>query len=215
MKSKIITIRTAVMSAVLLIAVVTAGCDQQAPVSEAPHSAEQISIYETPAVLNAAIEQKAVPRATLDDSFRDFQDAIDWKRLMKSAVIEIRNGKKELDPSTMLTDVEFAAVQRFYMTTLAWNREEFDAEYGGSFVRLFSEHPDAISCTDFKNKSVLGKVPGPCDAECAGMIVSMAGMFIGSASLVGGAVGAVGFALATEAVGDCLEENNMDQCWGN
>jgi len=90
-----------------------------------PSGASQTSsVYETTEDLHAAIESRVLPKATLDTSFRDFQEAIDWKRLVKTAVVGVHNGKKELDIQEMLTDTEFAAAQQFYITTLSWNRKE-------------------------------------------------------------------------------------------
>lgn len=213
MKAIRFTIPRAVLTALFLFSFMTMGCDQQTPVSETAADIAPVRIFDTAEELNAAIATKAVPKVSLDESFREFQESIDWKRHMKKIVVEVRNGKKEMDMRNVLTEAERAAVQRFYVTTFAWNKAEFESQYGGSFVRLLSEHPEAISCTDFKNDDAFGKLPGPCDVECAGMIVAMGGMFLSTGSLVGATFGIAGFVFAADAVSECLDENNMDSCW--
>ncbi len=213
MKTIRFTSPRAVVTALSLFAFVAMGCDQQTSISETAGEPAPVHIYDTTEELSTAVEARAVPQYTLDDSFREFQTSIDWKRLMDGMTANRKNGNRDVEIRSVLTREELAAVQRFYITTLAWNKDAFAAEYGGSFARLLAEHPDALSCTKFKNPDNIAKLRTPCDKECGALLVAMGGMLLSTGSIVGATFGIAGVIFAGDAVADCFNENNVDSCW--
>jgi hypothetical protein len=181
--------------ATLLTLFFLAGCDA-------------VSAPEEPAKLNA--DEAALLLASVDFD--------DLARRSQALYAETDGNFSQQDLLGILSPEEAAAFDAFRNEIS--NNEYFVTRYKGNYAEYFAEsealailkRAGSTSCSVVGGDFHLSKAP--CDLECASMLVAMASLV---ASVGGGpiayALAVAGFALATEGVGNCLSENNMETCW--